>query len=126
MTIYCVLHEDWCTCKSKYLCIVEELHDVLMAISEMAAMALIEDHYDARMAYFLNTATVPLLSDGGIELLYCGNNYLGIAMESFYQLISIISTIYCTGFKRLILGLSLCIKIMAVNDKHHLIHIVQL
>ena len=75
MSVHRILYKDWCASKAEYLRVVEELHDVLVAFSEMASMTFIEDHHDTRMAYFLNTTAIPLLTDSGIEFLYgCYDN----------------------------------------------------
>ena len=76
MSVHRILNKDRCASKAEYLRVVEELHDVLVAISEMASMTLIEYHHDARMAYFLNTTAIPLLTDSGIKFLNGGNDNL--------------------------------------------------
>ena len=76
MSVYSILNKYRSTSKTEYLRVVEELHDILVAFSEMASMTFIEDHHDARMTYFLNTAAVPLLADSGIKLLNGGNDNL--------------------------------------------------
>ena len=47
MTVNGILYENRCASKAENLRVVEELDDVLMAITEMAAVALIENHHDA-------------------------------------------------------------------------------
>ena len=66
VSVHRIFNKDWCTSKAEYLRVVEELHDVLVAFSKMASMTFIEDHHDARMAYFFNTTAIPLLADSGI------------------------------------------------------------
>ena len=76
MSVHRILYKDRCASKAEYLRVVEELNDVLVAISEMASMTLIEDHHDARMTYFFYTTAIPLLTDSGIKFLNGGNNNL--------------------------------------------------
>ena len=76
MSVYSILNKYRSTSKTEYLRVVEELHDILVAFSEMASMTLIEYHHDARMAYFLNTTAIPLLADSGIQFLYGSNDNL--------------------------------------------------
>src|SRR3712207_313628 len=76
VSINSILHKDRCAGKAEYLGIVKELHNILMTVTEMAAMTLVKDHDNARVAYFLYTAAIPLSADGGIEFLYGGDNYL--------------------------------------------------
>ena len=66
VSIHCILSKDWSTCKAEYLRIVEELHDVLMTVSEMASMTFIKNHDYSGVTYFLNTTAIPLLADSGI------------------------------------------------------------
>ena len=113
--------------KTEHLCIVEELHDVFVAFTEMAAMTLIENHHDTRMAYLFYTTAVPPLGDCGIQFLYCGNDNLRrIAIQTPYQLVGVICTVNRTWLKSLVFGLRLSVKVVTVYHEHHLIHIVQL
>ncbi len=126
MTINGVLYENRCSCKTEYLSVVEELDNVLVAVAEMAAVALVKNHHDTGMAYFLNATAVPLFADGGIEFLYGGDDNLGIAVQTLHQFVGVVGTVNGTRFKRLVFGLRLSVEVVTVNDKHHLIHIVQL
>ena len=72
-----------------------------------------------------NLATVPRLADCGIELLNSSDDNLGIALKPLHKLVCIVSTIHSTRLKRFIFRLRLSIKVMSVNNKHNLIHIVQ-
>ena len=76
MSVHRILNKYRSTSKTEYLRVVEELYDVLVAISEMASMTLIEDHHDARMTYFFYTTAIPLLADSCIKFLDGGNDNL--------------------------------------------------
>lgn len=126
MSVHRILYKDRCASKTEYLRVVEELNDVLVAFSEMASMTFIENHYDTRMAYFLNATTVPLLANSGIQLLDGSDDNLRIAVQTLHQLIRVVGTVNGTRLKGLVFGLRLSVKVVAVNHKHNLIHIVQL
>ena len=124
MTINCILCKNWSSGKSEYLGIIEELHNLLMTLPEMATMALIEYHHDTRMAYRIYFAAIPCLAYGCIEFLNSGNDNLGVAMQTFYQLVRIVRTVNGSRFKGFIFRLCLCIKVMAVDNEHYLIYII--
>ena len=124
MTIHSILNEDRCTCKSEYLCIVEKPDDILMAISEMTAMTLIKNHHDTSMTDFFNPPAIPLLTYSSIELLDGGDDNFGITMKALHKFICVIGTVNSTWLKCLIFGLRLCVKVVPVNNKHNLVHIV--
>ena len=78
------------------------------------------------MPDFFYTTTVPLLANSGIEFLYGCDDNLRIAVQTLHQLIRVVRTVNGSRLKRLVFGLRLGVKVVAVNDKHYLIHIVQL
>jgi len=80
MTINCILCKNRSSGKSEYLGIIEELHNLLMALPKVAAVALIEYHHDTRMAYRINLAAIPSFAYGSIEFLNGGNDNLGVTM----------------------------------------------
>ena len=125
MSVNGIFREDWRTRETEYLGVVKELHYPFVAFPEVASVALIEYHYDAGVAYGLNLGTVPRLADCGVELLDSRNDYLGIAMQPFYQFVRIVRAVHCTRFKGFIFRLGLCVEVVTVNHKHHLIHVVQ-
>ena len=47
-------------------------------------------------------------------------------MQTLHQLVCVVGTVNGTRLKGFIFGLRLCVEVVAVNHKHHLIHIVQL
>ena len=96
----------------------------IMTLPEMATMALIEYHHDTRMAYRIYFAAIPCLAYGCIEFLNSGNDNLGVAMQTFYQLVRIVRTVNGSRFKGFIFRLCLCIKVMAVDNEHYLIYII--
>ena len=51
MPINCIFCKNRSSGKTEYLGIIEELHNLLMALPEVATVALIKYHYDARMTY---------------------------------------------------------------------------
>ena len=71
-----ILNKDRCASKAEYLRVVAELHDVLVAFSEMTSMTFIEDHHDTRMTYFFYTTAIPMLADSLIKFLNGGNDNL--------------------------------------------------
>ena len=125
MPFHRILYEDRRTSKPEHLCVVEELNNILVAISEMATMALVKNHYDARMAYFFYSTAVPLLSNSCIEFLDSGDDNFGITVKTFHKFVCIIGAVNCTWLKGFILCLCLCVKVVAVNHKHYLINVVQ-
>ena len=126
MSVNGILCKDRCASETEYLCVVEELHDVLVAIAKVTAMTFVENHHDTRMAYLPNAAAVPLSADCGIEFLYGGDDNLGVAVKTFDQLVSIVGAVNCPWLKGLIFGLRLCVEVVAVDNEHHLVYIVQL
>ena len=126
MSVHRILNKDRRARKSEYLRVVEELHDVLVAISEMASMTLIEYHHDARMTYFFYTTAIPLLADSCIKFLNGGNDNLRIAVQTLHQFVRIVRAVHGSWLKSLVFGLGLRVKVMTVNHEHHLVHVVQL
>ena len=126
MTINCILCKYWSSGKSEYLGIIEELHNLLMTLSEVATVTFIEYHHDTGVAYRIYLAAIPCLAYGSIEFLNSGNDNLGVTMQALYQFIRIVRTVNGSRLKGLIFRLRLCIKIMAVNNEHYLIYIIQL
>ena len=100
MTIHSILGKNRGSCKAEYLSIVKEFHNLLMAIPEMAAMALIEYHHDTGMTNSLNLAAVPCLAYCGIKFLNGSNDNLGITLQAFYKFIRVIGTIHRTRLKK--------------------------
>ena len=125
MPFHRILYEDRRTSKPEHLCVVEELNNILVAISEMTAMTLIKNHHNARMADFFDSATIPLLSNCCIELLDSGDDNFGITVKTFHKFVCIIGAVNCTWLKGFILSLCLCVKVVAINHKHYLINVVQ-
>ena len=64
-----IFGKDRCTCKTKYLKIIKELHDVLMAISKMTTVAFIEYHHYLLVSYLLKVLVIIITSDSTIQLL---------------------------------------------------------
>lgn len=77
------------------------------------------------MTDFLDTATIPLLADSGIQLLDGGNDNFGVTVQAFHQFVRIVRTVHRSRLECFIFRLRLRVKVMAVNYKHHLIHIIQ-
>ena len=125
MPVYRIFRKYGCAGKTEYLRIHKELHDVLMAVTKVTAVAFVKNHHDTRVADFVNLRAVPCFANGCIEFLYRGDDNFGIALETFNQLIGIVCAIHSTGLKRLIFRLRLRVKVMPVYHKHHFIHIVQ-
>ena len=95
-----------------------------MTFPEVASVALIEYHHDTGVAYGLYLGTVPRLADCRIELLYGGNDYLGIALQPFRQFVRIVRTVHRTRLKGFIFRLGLRVEVVTINHKHHLVHII--
>ena len=102
MTINCILCKYWSSGKSEYLGIIEELHNLLMTLPEVTAVAIIKYHHDTGVAYRIYLAAVPYLTYGSIEFLNSGNDNLGVAMQAFYQLIRIVRTVNGSWLKGLV------------------------
>ena len=126
MSVHRILYKDRRARKSEHLRVVEELHDVLVAISEMASMTLIEYHHDARMTYFFYTTAIPQLADSCIKFLNGGNDNLRIAVQTLHQFVCVVGTVNGTRLKSLVFGLGLRVKVMTVYHEHNLVHVVQL
>ena len=126
MSVYGILYEDRRAGEAEYLRVVEELNDVFMTFAEVAAVAFVEDHNDARMAYLLDATAIPLLADSGVELLYGCDDNLRIAVQALHQFVCIVSAVDRSWLESLVFGLSLRVKVVTVNHKHHLVYIVQL
>ena len=120
----CILYEDRCARKTKYLSVCKELNNLSMAISEMTSVTLIEYHYNARVAYFIDATAIPLLTYSCIELLHGGDNDLRVALKASNQLVGVVCSVYSSRLKSLILCLSLRVEVVPVHNKHHLIYIV--
>ena len=126
MPIYRIFSKNRCSREAKDLSIVKELHNLLMTIPKVATMTLIKYHHDTWVANSFNLVAIPRLADCGIEFLNGSDDNLRIALKSLHKFIRIISTIHSSRLKRFIFRLSLSIKVMSVNNKHNLIHIIQL
>ena len=125
VSVHCILREDRSSCKAEHLRIIKELHYPFVTIPEVASVALIEYHDNAGMTYSFYLVAVPCLADGGIEFLDSGNDNLGITVQTLYKFVRIIRSVHRTRLESLIFRLGLCIEVVTVNDKHHLVHIVQ-
>ena len=126
MPINCIFCKNRSSGKTEYLGIIEELHNLLMTLPEVTAVALIKYHHDTGVAYRIYLAAVPYLTYGSIEFLNSGNDNLGVTMQPFYQFIRIVRTVNSSRFKGFIFRLRLCVKVMTVNNEHYLIYIIQL
>ena len=119
-----ILYEDGSARKAKDLGVCKELNNLSMAIAEMTSVALIEYHYNARVAYFVDAAAIPLLTYSGIELLHGSDNDLRVALKASNQFVGVVCTVYCSRLKSLIFCLSLRVEVVPIHNKHHLIYIV--
>lgn len=54
-----------------------------------------------------------------------GDDYFGVALQPFYQFVRIVRTVHSSRLKCFILRLGLRVEVMAVYNKHHLVHIIQ-
>ena len=102
MSIDRIFSKNGSTRKTEYLGIIKELHNLLMAVPEMTAMALVKYHHDTRVADSVYLVAIPCFADCDIQLLNGGDNNLGITLKSFYKFVCIVSTIHCARFKRFI------------------------
>ena len=121
-----VFSKDGSSRESKDLEISEETDYVFMTFSEMAAVALIEDHHKLLVLKFLNTLVIEIFLDGGIELLDGSENYLLFRIKPFDQFIGIISAIDSTWFERFIFGLCLSVQIVPIHYEEDLVDTVHL
>ena len=125
MPVNGILREDGRTREAEHLGVVKELHDALVTFPKVASVALVEYHHDTGVAYGLNLVAVPRLANCGVELLNGSDDYLGIAVQPFHQLIRVVRAVHRTRLKGFIFRLGLGVKVVTVNHKHYLIHIVQ-
>ena len=109
MSIYGIFSKNRSTRKTEYLGIIKELHNLLMAVPEMTAMALVKYHHDTRVADSVYFVAIPCLANCGIQFLNGGDDNLGITLKSFYKFVCIISTIHSSRFKCFIFRLRLCV-----------------
>ena len=123
--LLCILCEDRCAGETEYLQVSEEMYNVLVALSKMAAVALIKDHHNLLVTHALDALAVVVLLDRRIQLLDgCEDNLL-VRIEAFDKLIGILRSINRTRLESLILCLSLCVQVMTVNNKEYLVYAIK-
>ena len=123
--LLCILSKDRCTGETEYLQVSEEMYNVLVALSKMAAVALIKDHHNLLVTHALDALAVVVLLDRRIQLLDgCEDNLL-VRIEAFDKLVGILRSINCTRLESLILCLRLCVQVMTVNNKEHLVYAIK-
>ena len=81
MLLLCVLGKNRSTRKAEYLQVLEEVNNVLVAISEVAAMTLVEDHHNLLVAHLLQMLIIVVACYCAIQFLDSCNDNFGV---SFY------------------------------------------
>ena len=75
MLLLCILGKNRSTRKTKYLKVSEEAYDVLVAISEVASVALIKDHHNLLVAHLLQMLIIVVACYCAIQFLdSCNDN----------------------------------------------------
>ena len=72
--LFGIFLKDGCSCESEYLQMIEEFHNIFVAITEVTSVTLIEYHHYVLLPYFLQIFIVIILGDGTIQLLNGGND----------------------------------------------------
>ena len=121
-----ILCKDGRAGESETLAVLEEVDNVFVAFAEVAAVALVKNHDDSLVFAVLYFLVVAVTGDGYIEFLNGGDDNFTAASQAFYQLVSAVGAIDGTRLKSLVFALRLRIEVMAVNNKHHLIHTIDL
>ena len=70
----CILGEYWGAGKAEYLQVLEEIHDILMTLAEMAAMAFVENHHNLLVFHLLQMLVVTVARYGSVQLLDGGDD----------------------------------------------------
>ena len=123
--LLCILCKNRCTGETEYLQVSEEMYNVLVALSKMAAVAFIKDHHNLLVTHALDALAVVVLLDRRIQLLDgCEDNLL-VRIKAFDKLVGILRSINCTRLESLILCLRLCVQVMTVNNKEHLVYAIK-
>ena len=99
MSVNRVLYKYRSACKTEYLSIGKELHNILMAISEMATVTLVKNHNNAFIFDRKQFIAVIVLRYGSVKFLNCSNNDFAISIEAFDKFRSVVGIIYSTRFK---------------------------
>lgn len=93
-----------------------------MAFTELAAVALIENHYHALVAHSLDLAAVMLLAYCRIQFLNRGDDDFAVAVETLDKFGGIVRMVYRSFLKGFIFFLGLRVEVVAVNNKHNLVN----
>ncbi len=118
-----VIGKDWRPGKTKQLCVLEEVHDRFMRVTELAAVAFIEDKDDALFAQVCELSFIPFMSDSVIQFLNSSQRQFGAALlEMFYQRTGVVGGIHAVFRKTVELFRRLIIQIPAINHKNDPIH----
>ena len=120
-----VFREDRCTGESEYLEVPEEVDDIAVAFSEVAAVALVENHHELFVPQVLNPLVVEVFLDGGIQLLDGREDDFLVGVETFDQFVSIVSSVHSTRFEGLVFALRLGVKVVAVHHEQDLVYAIQ-
>ena len=96
-----------------------------MAVTEMASVALVEDHHNAAILNLLKFAAIPRSGDGGIEFLDRRNDDFGVALKTARKFACVGCAVNRTRLKSIIFRLGLSVEVMTVNNEHHLINAVK-
>lgn len=96
-----------------------------MAVTEMASVALVEDHHNTAILNLLKFAAVPRTGNCGIEFLNGRNNDFGVALKSARKFACVGCTVNRTRLKSIIFRLCLSVEVMTVNNKHYLVNAVK-
>ena len=124
MLIDCIFCKDGSTRKAEALAILEEVDNVLVALAEVAAVALVKNHDDALALAVLYLLVVAVTCDGHIKFLYRRDDDFAVAAQPLDQFTGAVGAIDGTRLKRLILALRLRVEVVPVNDEHHLVNAV--
>ena len=74
LVLFGVIYKYRRSCETEDLQVVEEINNILVAVTEVGTVALIENHYHFLVLQLLQMFVVVVLFDGGIQFLDSSNN----------------------------------------------------
>ena len=126
MLLFGILCKNGRSCKTEYLQVIEELHNVLMTFAEVTTVALVKYHHHFLVTHTLQPFVIVFTGDCHIQFLNRSNDNLAVAAQSLDKFLGVVRIVNSTWLESFILRLCLGVEVVAVNDKHHLVNTINL
>ena len=126
MFLFGIFNKNGRTRETENLKIVEEFHDVFVALTEMASVTFIKYHDNFLIAHALNTLVIVVTGDGTVQFLNSRNDNFAVPSKSIDEMTCVVGIVNGTRLKGFVFRLGLCVEVVAVNHEQHLIYSVNL